>query len=1271
MPVVRFFSFICLLSLLFAARVSAFQPMEFVREIGEAGKQAKQRQFNAPRALAAHGDRLYFADTEAHRIVVLDQSGKTVLSWGLKGNKPGQFKYPAGIAIDEQGLVYVADTGNNRIQVFDGVGKWMRGFGARGDGLREFSGPTGIAVSAGFVTIADTGNSRVQVLTTGGIAVRQITVRTKTDEMKAPVGVAVDAQHRVYVLDLGTDTVRVFGPSGVQVRVFGSRGKGTAGLDRPRGIAVDRRGNIYVADTGNFKVKKFEPRGKLVGSIGSEGDGPGQFRELAGLIAGYENRIWVLDAERNTVQVFSTEDEDAPLLTQVSPLPSLEFTKEIRGVVAAIAINKNAWGMAGDSLMALGSSGSGRIIGSRGSGPGSFKNARGLAVDGLGNFWVADAGNDRLKKFNIEGNLLHVFGKSGSGEGEFRSPSGVAVGPKGNIAVADTGNRRVQVFSSKGMFLGAFGKAGTSAGQFGEVVDIAADAFENLYVADRGNDRIAKYDSNGGLIWETGKTGKEEGEFREPENIVVSPDNEVYVLDAGNSRIQVFDGNGTFLRKFGSEGSDAGQFREPRGLALEEGLRLYVGDRGNKRVQVFVLKHTPAVPKDVAAQAKINEVQVSWKENTETYLDQYKIYRADSPTEAFTLIGASTTTSYLDKNLPSNRSFLYRVSSQAREGNESALSGVVSAVTPKLVPARPKRVRGEAWGKQITITWLPNLEPFVTHYRVYRSRKASAGYEFLAKTEKTIFDDGPLANDTLYYYQITAVGREGDESAQGEVVVASTPRALLTAQPIEIVRVETGEVFASAYKYYESHPLGKVVIENTTDIPYQKVKMRFSTRDFMDYPIETEVPEIAAKQQVEVPLKPVFNSKILEVTDNTLLPCELAITFSQAGEPRTVTRNFPIMLYERNAMRWDNKAKLGAFVTHTDTMVADLSRQVVQQYADAYPNLPQTLVYARGIYDALGILGLKYIVDPASPFREFSSSPAEVTYLQYPRETLMKKSGDCDDLSALFAACLENIGIDAAFVDVPGHMFLLFNTGIAESDTIALGVPNELIVLYQGTVWIPVEMTMVGTSFTRAWQKGAEEYRDWAVRNKVNIINVQKTWDEFRPVTLPKSGVSVKVKRDEIEATFKGELEALANRRLAYLSAAYRDALKKTPNDLTALGQLGILYGENGLFAEALEQFQKLLALDKTNALALNNIGNISYLQGRLDDARQAYEAALASSPGEPGIMVNLARVALQAGKKEEAKKLFLDAAGIDPRVIRQYADLAVSLGVKLPQKNI
>jgi tetratricopeptide (TPR) repeat protein len=345
--------------------------------------------------------------------------------------------------------------------------------------------------------------------------------------------------------------------------------------------------------------------------------------------------------------------------------------------------------------------------------------------------------------------------------------------------------------------------------------------------------------------------------------------------------------------------------------------------------------------------------------------------------------------------------------------------------------------------------------------------------------------------------------------------------------------------------------------------------------------------------------------------------------------------------------------------------VVEFSRSVVQQYVDSYPNLPSSLVYARGIYGALGVLGMNYIVDPTSPFQEFSESATSVDYLQYPRDTLSRKSGDCDDLSLLFAACMENLGIGTAFIDVPGHVFIMFNTGVSEKDRMTLGFSDELLVKHQGTVWIPVEMTMVGSSFTRAWQKAAEEYRDWAAKGKAEIIVTQKAWELFKPVTLPGKDSKINTaKRQEIDALFPDELEALGRQRLNALSAGYVELLKKNPDDLAALTELGIVYGENGLYAEALQQFQKMLAIDKENAVALNNIGNISFLQERLEDAKQAYESSLKVAPDDPGTMVNLSRVLLRMNSKEEAKKLFRQAAAIDPRVIRQNNDLASDLGV-------
>ncbi|HUK99587.1 MAG TPA: 6-bladed beta-propeller [Nitrospirota bacterium] len=1268
MPALGHIGIILLLSLMFTPRVHAYQQIDFVREIGQLGKQAEQqRQLTAPKAVAAFGERLYFADTDAHRITVLDQTGKTVLSWGMRGNKPGQFRRPSGIAIDEQGRVFVSDTGNNRIQVFTADGKWLRTFGNKGDGPREFSNPMGIAIAKGLIYVADSDNNRVQIMTNDGIFLQQITMKTKAEEMRSPTGVALDAQNRVYVLDAEGNNVRIFDSAGVQIRVFGSRGSGMEGFHKPQGIAVDSRGFIYVADTGNYKIKKFGPTGKLIGSIGSEGDGHGQFREVVGVLVDTERKIWALDAGKNTIQIFTNEHDDYPVLASASPLPTVEVSKEIQSESVSIVINKRPWGLMGDSLVELGSPSGGRIISSRGSEPGFLKNPRGMAFDGQGNFWIADTGNDRLQKFSPEGSLLQVIGKSGSGEGEFNTPSGVAVSPKGNICVADTGNNRVQVFSPKGVFLGAFGRGGKSSGKFSEIVDIATDGSENIYVVDRGNDRIVKTDSNGSYLWETGKTGRQDGEFKGPENIVVSPDGEIFVIDAGNTRIQVFDSNGQFLRKFGSEGTGPGEFKMPQGLALEDGLRLYVGDHATKRVQIFLVKYTPEVPKEVTAQAKINEVQLNWKASTATYLQNYKIYRADSTADTYTCIGTSTAAFYLDKNLPSDHTYYYRLSSLAKEGNESALSGIVTAITPKLIPAQPKKIRIEASEKQVTLSWLPNAEPFVAQYRVYRSKQPATGFELVMKTDKTIVVDSPLVDETLYYYQVTAIGKEGDEGQPSELVYASTPKAPLTVPPIEISKIELDEIFAAAYKYYESHPLGKAVVINHTERTYSKVKVSFSIKDYMDYPTEMEIPVLAPKESVELQLKPVFSNNILEVSENTPVQSELVLTYHVAGEPKIVKRSFPVMLYEKHAIRWDQKAKVGAFVTAKDPIVNDFTRAVIQQYVDIYPNLEKSIVYARAIYASLGVLGLSYIVDP-TPFQEFSESATIVDYTLYPRDVLVRKSGDCDALSMLFAAALENISIETALIDVPGHVFIMFNTGIIEQDRRTIGFPDEMLVLYHGTAWIPLEMTMVGSSFTLAWQKGAEEYYDWLAKGKLDIISIHKAWELFRPVTQPPPTdiLSIdRVKRQDIEEKYKGEIEALARQRLVNLSAGYLEVLKKNANDMEALGQLGILYGENGLTSEALEQFQKMLAQDKTNALALNNIGNISYLQGRFDDAREAYEAALKSTPEEPGVMVNLARVLLQSGNKDGAKQQLQKAVAIDPRVVRQYADLAISLGVR------
>ena len=97
---------------------------------------------------------------------------------------------------------------------------------------------------------------------------------------------------------------------------------------------------------------------------------------------------------------------------------------------------------------------------------------------------MADTYNHRIQKFDAAGNFLWAKGGQGSGDGQFNQPNGVAVDGLGNIYVADTGNYRIQKFDASGTFLLAVGSYGTGDLQFTRPMGVAADSPGNVYVAD-------------------------------------------------------------------------------------------------------------------------------------------------------------------------------------------------------------------------------------------------------------------------------------------------------------------------------------------------------------------------------------------------------------------------------------------------------------------------------------------------------------------------------------------------------------------------------------------------------------------------------------------------------------------------------------------------------------------------------------------------------------------------------------------------------------------
>ena len=212
--------------------------------------------------------------------------------------------------------------------------------------------------------------------------------------------------------------------------------------------------------------------------------------------------------------------------------------------------------------------------------PGQLSQPRGIAVDGDGNVWVADFGNNRIQVFDRELKPVRAFGELGDGAGQFNQPCAIAIGPDGRVYVADTWNHRVQVFERDGTFVRQW------SGDFYGPRGIAVAADGSVYVADTGNGRVAKFTAEGKLEARWGKKGSGAGELSEPIGLALGGQGNLFVADSGNRRIVELSAKGDPVAEWKVPGWEREVFREPFLVSLPDG-RLVASDPPGNRVFVF------------------------------------------------------------------------------------------------------------------------------------------------------------------------------------------------------------------------------------------------------------------------------------------------------------------------------------------------------------------------------------------------------------------------------------------------------------------------------------------------------------------------------------------------------------------------------------------------------------------------------------------------------------------------------------------------------------
>jgi DNA-binding beta-propeller fold protein YncE len=236
------------------------------------------------------------------------------------------------------GRMYIADTGTPNIIVFDVPRRKVFRFGIREPG--NLLKPVGLALDKEMqVYVVDAKWRKVFVYDGFGLFLRAV---GSPDDLDRPTGVAVSPDgERIYVIDRSFNDndkhhVVVYDKAGKKLQVIGTRGGGEGQFNIPLQGAVAPDGTLYILDSGNFRVQAFDRDGKFLRSFGNPGKEFGNFARPRGIAVGDDGLVYVTDASFNNFQIFSP---DGQLLLAIGQ-SSLENNPGQYGMLNGIAVDE-------------------------------------------------------------------------------------------------------------------------------------------------------------------------------------------------------------------------------------------------------------------------------------------------------------------------------------------------------------------------------------------------------------------------------------------------------------------------------------------------------------------------------------------------------------------------------------------------------------------------------------------------------------------------------------------------------------------------------------------------------------------------------------------------------------------------------------------------------------------------------------------------------------------------------------------------------------------
>ena len=568
---------------------------------GDGGPATAAELYNPAGIAVDAGGNVYIADCWNHRIRKVDTSGiistfagNCVGPWGTGGYSgdggpatAAQLNKPLGVALDNNGNVFIADMGNQRIRKVNAAGiistiAGIDSAGFSGDGgpatLAKLYGPANLKIDKyGNIFIADMDNQRIRKVDTLGI-INTIAGNgfdssgglgggtgdggpATAAELNLPSDIVIDEIGNVFFADSWNNRIRKVDISGIISTFAGSYwgdgGAATqAALNSPSAIAADRLGNVYIAEDA-YLVRKVNNEGVIStfaggGNTSSGGDGgpatnAGLFRPC-GLAVDESRNVYIVE----------------PFNYRIRKVDSF-------GIISTFAGNGNP-GYSGDG------------------GPATAAEIKpaGVAVDRIGNVYIAEGYNGIIRKVNTSGIISTIAGIT------------VICGYIGQ-GIIDT------------IYGGDSGDGGLAiTAAFYNPISIALDSSGNIYISDEGNDRVRKIDTNGFVntfagvvlggsctsLYGSGFSGDgglaTAAQLSVPYGLTVDNSGNVYIADEDNRRIRkvnelsiisTFAGDGILGHSGDGGAATAAEISDPVGLTIDNSGNIYIADYYENRIR--------------------------------------------------------------------------------------------------------------------------------------------------------------------------------------------------------------------------------------------------------------------------------------------------------------------------------------------------------------------------------------------------------------------------------------------------------------------------------------------------------------------------------------------------------------------------------------------------------------------------------------------------------------------------------------------------------------